>query len=998
MHKFHLSLTGTINRNIISEISTRDSGHMTADAMESAPEVLDWHNMVVDDVLSELSVSDEGLTLEEVEKRRQIYGENRLLEKPPVPAWKRFIEQFQDPMVYLLILAAVIAAIFEPEEIGTPIFIVFALTLNAFFGFIQESRAEQAMDSLKKLLVSHCIAIRGGTEHKVSTEELVPGDIIWLDDGLNVPADIRLIEVHQLLIDESSLTGESNVIHKTTEPVSADAILQEQSNMAFMGTVSVSGRAKGVVARTGMSTVLGGIASGISDVTTPKTPLEIKLHSLGKLLGSIALVIAVLLVSLHVVKAIFTGSSENLWQVVADQFLIAVAIFVAIVPEGLPIILVITLAMGMRNMARQKAIVRRMKAVETLGSTTIICTDKTGTLTRNEMTVRALLINGENYTVTGRGFNPTDGKLQIDGRNVPETKMAELHTNIAFRQAIATCLLCQNANVNQKIADGEWESVGDPTDSACAVFGWKMKESVDTYRRSHPRFREFTFDRTRKRMTTIHEFDGQRWIFSKGALGPLIDICSEIYENGSTIPIAGRHKDQISDVNQEYASRALRVLALAAKKVSDDVDIEDIESVEKDMIFLGLVGIMDPPRPEVPDSIEKCHAAGIRVMMITGDQRMTAMSVGREIGIVDEDSDHMSGKELRECSDENLVERLGGIAVFSRVTPDQKLRIVERLQSQGHVVAMTGDGDNDAPALSQANIGISMGNSGTDVARDASDMVLQDDNFSNIVSAVEEGRKLYQNIRNFVRYQISTNVAAVLLVVISTFLFGWRLPLTATQLLVINILMDGPPAVALGIEKRHSDVMNEPPRALDESLPNPADMSLIFMLGIVMVLGTAAVFWFSGGGIVTSDEPCTEFDGTIEVQWINEYGECNEDAWKADAESRFMKAQTSAFAVFILFQLFNVLNCRSADQSIFKLGLFNNHAITASFAISATFLLFMVQGSLIELPFIGINIGDFLDVVPLEATDWLIVTAIASSVFFVDEVRKIIQRNQSDSK
>ncbi|MED5486784.1 MAG: cation-translocating P-type ATPase [Candidatus Thermoplasmatota archaeon] len=971
---------------------------MSADAIEPSEKVLDWHAMTIAEVLDELDVNEQGLTSEEISKRRQIYGENKLAEKPPVPAWKRFLEQFQDPMVYLLMLAAVIAAVFEPEEVGTPIFIVFALTLNAFFGFIQESRAEQAMDSLKKLLVSHCIAIRDGTEHKVSTEELVPGDIIWLDDGLNVPADIRLIEIHQLLIDESSLTGESNVIHKTTDPVAGDAILQEQSNMAFMGTVSASGRAKGVVTRTGMSTVLGGIASGISDVTTPKTPLEIKLHGLGKFLGSIALVIAVLLVSLHVVKAIFTGSSENLWEVVADQFLVAVAIFVAIVPEGLPIILVITLAMGMRNMARQKAIVRRMKAVETLGSTTIICTDKTGTLTRNEMTVRALLINGESYAVTGRGFNPTDGKLKIADQYVPETKMAELHTDIAFRQAVATCLLCQNANLNKNPEDGEWAAVGDPTDSACAVFGWKMKESVDSYRRSHPRFREFTFDRTRKRMTTIHEFDGERWIFSKGALGPLMDICSNIYENGVAIPIEGRHKDLISDVNQEYASRALRVLALAARKVTDDVDIDCIESVESDMIFLGIVGIMDPPRPEVPDSIDKCHAAGIRVMMITGDQRMTAMSVGREIGIVDEDSDHMSGKELRECTDDGLAERLDGIAVFSRVTPDQKLRIVERLQSQGHVVAMTGDGDNDAPALSQANIGIAMGNTGTDVARDASDMVLQDDNFSNIVSAVEEGRKLYQNIRNFVRYQISTNVAAVLLVVVSTFIFGWRLPLTATQLLVINILMDGPPAVALGIEKRHSDVMNEPPRALDESLPNPADMSLIFMLGIVMVLGTAAVFWFSGGGIITSGEPCTEFDGTIEVQWMNEYGECNEEAWEADAESRFMKAQTSAFAVFILYQLFNVLNCRSADQSVFKLGIFNNYAITASFALSASFLLFMVQGSLIELPIIGIKIGDFLDVVPLQTADWLIVTATASSVFFVDEVRKVIQRNQSRNR
>ena len=978
--------------SLISNNCSRAPVSMAADAQTTTHPEADWHALTSDEVLEELQSHEAGLSSDEVLQRREKYGLNKLAEKPPIPAWKKFLEQFQDPMVYLLIAAAIIATLFHPEELGTPIFIVFALTLNAFFGYLQEAKAEEAMKSLKKLLVSHCVALRDGTEHKVSTDELVIGDIIWLEDGLNVPADVRILEVHQLYIDEASLTGESDVIHKNTEPVDSSAILQEQSNMAFMGTVTSSGRAKAVVVRVGMNTILGGIASGITDVSTPKTPLEIKLESLGKFLGYVAVTSASLLLLLHVVSAWFNASGESMYEVIAEQFLIAVAIFVAIVPEGLPIILVITLAMGMRNMARQKAIVRRMKAVETLGSTTIICTDKTGTLTRNQMTVRAFFVNGESYGVSGRGFDPTDGKLQISGKNLPETSLAELHTDIAFRQSVATCLLCQNSNLN--LIDGTWESVGDPTDSACAVFGWKLKESVDSYRRRHPRFREFTFDRTRKRMTTIHEFDGQRWAFSKGALGPFMGIATHIYENGEIVPLEGKHKDAISEVNLEYASRALRVLALCARKIGDDVDIDDVESVESDMIFLGLVGIMDPPRPEVPDSIAKCHAAGISVMMITGDQRMTAMAVGREIGIVTEDTDHMSGKELRECSDHELQDRLASIAVFSRVTPDQKLRIVEQLQSQGHVVAMTGDGDNDAPALSQANIGVAMGNTGTDVARDASDMVLQDDNFSNIVSAVEEGRKLYQNIRNFVRYQISTNVAAVTLVIVTTFFFGWNLPLTATQLLVINILMDGPPAVALGIEKRNSDVMNEPPRELDESLPNGTDMSLIVLLGIVMVLGTAAVFWFAGGGIITG-EPCLEYDGRVESTWFED-GVCNEEAWKIDAENRFAVAQTMAFAVFIFYQLFNVLNCRSVDQSIFKLGIFNNRAITISFIISATFLFAMVQGANYTVPLIGLQIGDFLSVVPLELEQWLIVFSTASSVLFVDEVRKNFQRVSSN--
>ncbi len=969
---------------------------MVDESQSEQPEAVNWHAIPLDEVMQKLDANEEGLTTEQVVERRNTYGQNKLDEKPPVPRWVRFLEQFRDPMVYLLMLAAVIATIFEPDDIGTPLFITFALTINAVFGYLQESKAEEAMESLKKLLVSNCICIRDGTEYKVGTDELVPGDIVWLDEGLNVPADVRLLEIHQLRINESSLTGESNMIHKTQSAVPVDAILQEQSNMCFMGTVTSSGRAKAIVVRTGMDTILGGIASGISDVSTPKTPLENKLESLGKMLGGVAISVALLLLGLYVVSAWFGGARGNdLYEVIAEQFLFAVTLFVAIVPEGLPIILVITLAMGMRNMARQKAIVRKMKAVETLGSTTIICTDKTGTLTRNEMTVRAFFINGDSYGVSGRGFDPTRGKLQRDGIDIPESELAELHTQTVFKLSIATSLLCQNSNLNK--IEGEWQATGDPTDSACAVLGWKLKESVDSFRRRHPRFREFTFDRTRKRMTTIHEFDGERWAFSKGALGPFMKIVTHIIEDGEIIPLEGRHKDMISEINLDYASRALRVLALCARPITDDIDIDDIDDVEQNLIFLGLVGIMDPPRPEVPDSISKCHQAGIRVMMITGDQKMTAMAVGREIGIVVDDTDHMNGKELRECTDGQLDERLDTVAVFSRVTPDQKLRIVERLQSKGHVVSMTGDGDNDAPALSQANIGVSMGIAGTDVARDASDMVLQDDNFSNIVSAVEEGRKLYMNIRNFVRYQISTNVGAVLLVIIATFIFTWQLPLTPTQLLVINILMDGPPALALGIERRHSNVMDSPPRDLNESLPNPIDMAMILYLGFIMVIGTCAVFWFSGGGIISGD-PCSEFDGTQEEEWykdINGNGDyyCGEESqalWEADAENRFAKAQTSAFAVFILFQLFNVLNCRSISRSVFKLGIFNNNAITISFAISSIFLYMIVQGAHVDIPILGIQLGELLSVVPLEPLDWAIVFATASSILLADELRKLI--------
>jgi len=975
---------------------------MTGMHGEDRESSVDWHLLTVDDSMSRLDVTRDGLSESEVARRLVENGPNKLDEPEPIHWIWKLLEQFRDPMVYLLLLAAAIAFVFDREDIGTPIFICIALSLNAVFGYMQEQKAEQAMDSLKQLLVSQCVVVRDGTEHRISTEGIVAGDIVWLEEGLNVPADLRIIEANRLRIDESSLTGESATVSKYPDSLSESTILAERKNMAYMGTVVSSGRGSGLVIQTGMQTELGRIAKGITDVEAPKTPLEIKLESLGRFLGYVALLSAASLVSLHVLEAILMGKTGNqLYEVVSDQFLIAVAIFVAIVPEGLPIILVITLAIGMRNMARHRAIVRKMRAVETLGSTTVICSDKTGTLTTGQMTVRRFHFAGVDYDVSGRGYDPTSGSLILKGEIQEPNAQNGLSDSSEYKLALSVATLCQNSNVRQ--VDGRWKGVGDPTDTACAVFGWKLQESVDSLRERCPRIREYTFDRERKRMGTVHEIDGERWLFVKGAYGPIRDLSTTIATSEGTVPLDENHLRLIREVNTGMAESALRVLTLAVRKLDEDEDLDDVEAIESNLTLLGMIGIADPPRAEVPEAIRRCQGAGIRVIMITGDQQKTAEAIGKEIGIMDDTHRSITGWELEEIDDEELEEIIDEISIFSRTTPEQKLRIVECLQRRGNVVAMTGDGDNDAPALSRSNIGISMGIGGTDVARDASDMVLQDDDFSSIVEAVEEGRKIYENIRNFVRYQISTNVAAVTLILVSTFIFGWKpLPLTATQLLVINILMDGPPAVALGIESQSKDVMMEKPRPLDETLPTPPDVLLILFLGLVMVVGTASVFYFAGGGIMVQD-PCTEFDGSIEQGWIEQYSEdgttCDgaaEAAWRSDAENRFAMAQTSTFAVFILFQLFNVMNCRSSEDSAFRIGLLRNNWITASFFISAAFLVALVQGADIIVPLIGIAIGDLVATSPLQLSDWGIVAATATTVFIAEEIRKLIFKlNQS---
>jgi len=960
-----------------------------------------WFSMDGDEVLSNFNSSLEGLSDNEVLELRLKYGTNELIEPPRSPKWLRFLGQFNDPLIFLLITAAVIALILHPDQPGDAIFITLVLTANAIFGYWQEEQAEQAMGALKEMAISSCVAIRNGVDIELLTTDLVPGDIVKLSEGLNIPADVRLLEVYQFKTDEASLTGESLDVKKSPDAVASKSLLGDQFSMAFMGTVASTGRAIGVVVKTGMDTELGMIASGISSAEVPKTPLEVKLQSLGKFLGIVALVVAVLLVTVKMVVAFLGDGSESLVDVASEQFMIAIAIFVAIVPEGLPIILVITLSLGMRNMARHKAIVRKMKAVETLGSTTIICTDKTGTLTKNQMTVRRFFLGGDSWDVSGSGFNPVTGGLVGSDGEIDEDGLTNLSARLDFRLATSCLGLCHNSRIF-KDENGYWGAIGNPTDSACAVMGWKIVGDVGKHAVRNPRQFEYFFDATRKRMSVIHHWEGDDWLLVKGAGGMMEGLLTHKIVENKVVPIEQSDLDIYIQANRKCAAQSMRVITLAARKIPPGCDLDEVEEIEKDLILLGFVGINDPPRNEAYDAIAICKRAGIQVKMITGDQSTTAKAIGIELAICDEAHEIISGKELLEMDDDELESKVENCNIYSRVTPDEKMRIVSSLQSKGHVVAMTGDGVNDAPALTRANIGIAMGIAGTDVAKDAADMVLQDDNFANIVKAVEEGRKIFNNIRNFVRYQISTNVAAVALIVISTFVFQWELPLTATQILVINILMDGPPAVALGVEKRHGAVMDRPPRPTDEGLPDLKDMGIIFYLGAIMVIGTLMIFYVSDGPLITSDT-CTKpfayidgnefispFNGEV-VFYFDSYGNvaCDEQAWQGYAESSFAQARTAAFAVFIIFQLFNVMNCRSSSNSVFQLGAFSNTAINLSVIFSMGLLLLFVQGAELQLPFSDVYLGKLLHTTVLPWESWIVLPAVASVVFWFEEFRKI---------
>lgn len=800
------------------------------------------------------------------------YGRNELVEEKKAGPVRLFLGQFMDILILILIIAAV-AAYYVGDALDAIVILIVVL-INAIVGFIQEYRAEKAMEKLKGLISAEAVVIRDGQEQKVTAGDLTRGDIVLLEEGDKVPADLRIVESYDLLIDESALTGESLPVDKSTDVIVSDD--HDADNMAFMETGVASGRGKGVVVGIGMGTEIGKIAEMIQGVDED-TPLQQKIARLGKTLGLLAVVVCSVVFALGYLQGI----------PLVDNFMTAVSLAVAAVPEGLPAILTLTLALGMQRMARSNAIVRKLLAVETLGSCNVICTDKTGTLTLNQMTVR-------------------------------DTRVKD------YKMVNTISALCNNATYSYE------KVLGDPTDAALLMYadanGYHRKELEEKY----PRLLEIPLDSTRKRMTTVNQFEEDRYVLVKGAPEVLLERCSQIEGEDAVCALQPEDIDEVMQNLKEMTGNALRVLGFAYRKLSPDEDLEDKEGLEKGLIFAGLVGMMDPPRDEARDAIAVAKKAGIRVVMITGDHKDTAVAIAQELKIRDSDEIvALTGSDLDKLSDQEFLNMVNDISVYARVFPEQKVRIVEALKQTGNVASMTGDGVNDAPALKKAAIGVAMG-SGTDVAKESADMLLQDDNFATIVKAVREGRTIFDNIRRFVRFQLSTNIGAILTITSSS-IIGLPVPFNPIQVLWINIIMDGPPAQSLGVEPPEHNVMERPP--LKEEIIPRKNLTKIVVAGVVMTIGTLALY-----------------------------------SYLLMNGAELIYAMSMAFTLFVMYQIFNVFNCRA------------EHGFSNNFLYIAVGASVLLQLGVIYLPFLQ---GIFRTTA-LGLIDWVIILLIASTILVSD--------------
>ncbi len=861
-----------------------------------------------------------GLSESEAKELLSKHGFNELAEKKRKSNLQKFAEQFQNFIIYVLIAAALVS--FFVGEAVDAIAIISIVILNGILGFVQEYRAEESLDALKKMTSPVAKVVRNNEERIIAAKELVPGDLIIIEAGDKIPADARIIESVSLQVDESSLTGESVPVAKGTEKKYDETLTpSERKDFVFMGTHVTYGRAKAIVANTGMSTEMGKIAETIQTAEEKKTQLQIRLEEFGKKLSVLILGICGLIFILGVMRG----------KEVLGMFIAAVSLAVAAIPEGLPAIVTTTLALGVYRMSKENAIVRKLSSVETLGSTTVICSDKTGTLTENEMTVRKIYVNDRMIDVTGAGYD-------MEGEFVENEK--KISPDADIRMALEAAVLCNNTSLHKK--NDKWEVVGDPTEAALLVAGTKAGLSREDLERQHPRIFEFFFDSNRKRMSTIHASGDEKVVFVKGAPDVVLKLCDSCYVNGKEFRLTEDRRKSISEKNDEMAGEALRVLAVAYKKLDAAQEGFEQEKTEKNLVFIGLIGMIDPPRKEVRDAIELCRRAGVKAIMITGDHKATAVAVARELGLLTLGAKVMTGDELNKLGDEAFDATIEDVVVYARVSPEHKTRIVKALKRKNHVVAMTGDGVNDAPALKNADIGIAMGITGTDVTKESSDMVLADDNFATIVNAVREGRGVYDNIKKFIYYLLSCNISEVL-VIFTPILFGLPLPLTAIQILWMNIVTDGFPALALGVQPVEDDVMMRKPRSPKEQILTKDALKNTAFIGLLISIGTLYVF-------------AIELDNVA-------------------------KAQTMAFTTIVMFQLFHALNAQS-DKSLFKIG-FTNKWLVAAFLLSTA-----LQMAVIYIPLLQ----PVFNTVALDASDLAKVFAISFLIVVVVEVKKRLSR------
>ena len=887
-----------------------------------------WHTLPVEGALSSLaSDSDTGLSKAAAADRLRLYGANRLAEKPPRPALHLLLSQFKSLLILVLIVAAILAATIGDLTDGVVILVV--VIINALLGFYQEYQAEKSLAALKNMLALQAKVIRDGHTSQLPADQLVPGDIVILEPGDKIPADGRIISCHAFEVDESTLTGESVPVAKQHQPFELTTIpLAERSNMLYMNNAVTRGRAKMLVIATGMDTEIGKLAGLLAEAKDRDTPLQIQLDSLGKRLA----LIAVTIIGVLFMTALWRG--EPLIQTAFT----AIALAVAAIPEGLPAVVTVTLALGMHRMARQRAIVKRLTAVETLGCTTVICTDKTGTLTVNQMTARSVFYKGRSYKVSGEGYE-IDGEILPNDDNAADD-LADLLLPLA---------LCNNSPLQRK------QAVGDPMEAALLVLA--AKGGIDTKQAilQLPRIAEIPFDAEHKFMATFHQQGDQIKVFIKGAPEVLLKLSHSVVDgNGNSLPVK---RDKLLAQNQTMAGTGLRVLGVAVRTLPAGEFRQDNDLFQyiQELTFVALVGLMDPPRAEAREAIKLCQQAGIAVKMITGDQKVTAFAIAKELGLSGE---VIEGEELTGLDDEALAARINAITVFARTAPEQKVRIIKALKAGGHVVAMTGDGVNDAPALKTADIGIAMGITGTDVAREAASMILTDDNFASIVKAVQEGRCIYDNMVKFVRFQLSTNIGAILTVAGAP-LLGLPVPFSAVQLLWINIIMDGPPAMSLGVDPIRTGCMDEAPRNSDARILSLRRFGNLFSYGLTMAVGTLGVLYY---GLQTGERDLA-----------------NAESLSVTGEAH---AATLAFTTFVLFQVFNVFNARSEKGTTFT-----RHFCANRFLWLAIFGVILLQILVVHWPLAQ----QIFHTTSLTQLDWLIAVGVAATVLVFEELRKLFE-------
>jgi Ca2+-transporting ATPase len=882
--------------------------------------MVDYYALDAPEVIKSLNSSEKGLSEEEAKQRLEKHGLNELEKRKGITPFQIFVRQFTS-FIVLILLAAIVISLLIGERLDAVV-IGIIVVLNGIFGFIQEFKAEKAIEALRKLTALKAKVIRNGQEIEVDSKELVPGDIVLLETGSKVPADARLLEIASLQIEEASLTGESVPSKKSINPLKPDVPVTDQLNMIFMGTIVTKGRAKAIITNTGMKTEIGKIAGMVQEIKEKLTPLQIKLKQFGKWLGYVTIGICFVIFGVGVLRHfIATGSVETAF--INEMFLAAVALAVAAIPEGLPAIVTISLALGVRRMVKRNALIRHLPAVETLGSTNVICSDKTGTLTKNEMTVREIYANNVNIKVTGEGYEP-EGKFIHADHEVLDHKHVELLMRIGA--------LCNDSKLQH---NERWEIFGDPTEGALLVSAGKLGYKKPDLEKHFPRVDEIPFDSDRKCMTTIHKIDGTQVAYTKGAPDVIVEKCRRIYINGRVKRITSAEKKKILQINKEMASKALRVLGFAYRQLPSKHKIG--EKTETDLIFVGLQAMIDPPREEVKEAIVKCRTAGIRTVLITGDHKLTAVAVAKELGLFKEGDKALSGDELNKLNDEQLNKIIEDVTIYSRASPAHKVRILNALKKKGYIVSMTGDGVNDAPALKKSDIGVAMGITGTDVAKEASDMVLTDDNFASIVNAVEEGRGIYNSIKQFVQYTLSSNLGEILVIFLAI-LIGWPLPLIAIQILWVNLLTDGLPGLALGLDSFSKDIMKQPPRKRGEKIISRDVLHNILIVGSVMAVGTLAMFYLYG----------------IDT----------------------MKAKSIAFTTLIMFQLFNVLTYRAKNFKI-EFG-------TSKFLIGAVIISVLMQFAVLYTP---LNVA--FKTTPLGGLDWIYVILVSSTLYIILEARKM---------